>query len=278
MKLLVLLLTCLPCFAQFPYSGTTWSLLSASPSSGPQAFMPNLAEYWEYNDTNHVLTTNAAVTNWIGKLQGTALTNGATSLQPTNSSRGVGFNNKWLTNYSGPVVGSVFPLGTNWTMTIVYSNAIDPANIPGGWGALNLCYNGTNGSGNGFTVELQTGGANKGTFYAATAVNGNFYSTTTADQTPQPPTQYWCVSLCSSNPPGGTGATLLFTNGFWDSHTTGLDQHNEAVGVWGKNIANPNPDYFIGYIEAIYIQTNWIDSIGASNIWYYYTNIAKFPR
>lgn len=85
MRYIVLLLTCLPCWAQFPYSGASWSLKSGSftPPS-----IPHLAYWWVASD----ITNNTTVTNWIDRIQGAIWTNGVAARQPTNSSVGVAFS------------------------------------------------------------------------------------------------------------------------------------------------------------------------------------------
>lgn len=94
MKWLFLLLSCLPCLAQFPYSGTTWSI--ASSGGGVQANLSNVFERWVFTD----LTNNSSLSSgWVGEIQGEVWTNGNSATTPTNSYSGVWFDNShFLTN------------------------------------------------------------------------------------------------------------------------------------------------------------------------------------
>lgn len=93
MKWILLLFSCLPCLAQFPYSGTTWCLLSSGVPS--PLSIPGLAQWYVYSDQ----PTNITMSNWVDRIQGLYMTNGDASTRPTNSSLGVGFNGStFLTN------------------------------------------------------------------------------------------------------------------------------------------------------------------------------------
>lgn len=275
----VVLFAVLKCCHAQPLPVISVTLQSAA-VAGPIPYMPSLAEYWEYdkggrNGMNTVGgATNVAITNWFGQLQGSILTNGASALRPTNSATGVGWNAMSLTNI--PSVGGVtsdgqFQLGSNFTVTIIYKNTQDPGSITGGGGTMNLFCNGTNVSG--YKLQLTGGGANKGIYTGTDIAAG------ANDLIPQPATNFWMISYCESNNiASGGGKLYIFTNGIWDSAYTGVPTATRNIGAWFNNFKDPNPDYLVGFVLGMYIQTNWIDKTGASNNWYYYTNVTLYPR
>lgn len=260
----------LSCFAQAPLttgSGIAWFKL-ASAASGPTALMPNLAEYWEFTDTTHVLTTNAAVTNWIGKLQGTVLTNGASSLRPTNSASGVGFSGtQVLTNLN-------FGIGSNWTVTVFVQYTL---NNLGNFAGTLCGSNNINNDHHNFSILWASGGANK---YAASFTAGPDQNGLVLGQSGNLliPSGIEDFTLSNSNNAnGGSGRSYMWTNGVnltlgSVSAMLGINQFISYVGTgdgggWG-------PGQFGGYIQGIYIQTNFVPtSAQASNIHYYRTNI-----
>lgn len=224
--------------------------------------MPGLAEYWEFTDTTHVLTTNAAVTNWIGKLQGTVLTNGSSTLRPTNSASGVGFTSaQILTNIS-------FKIGTNYIVSMFYQYT---ANNLGGSAALLWGSNAP--SFHHYSVALTSGGANK---YAVTTSlnNGNVLNSSGNLNLP-PSIQDIVYSASNSFSGAAFSGTFVWTNGvsvFIDPHGETTDMQISMIGS-GDCAAN-GPGVFTGYIQALYIQTNIVaNAVNASNIHYYRTNI-----
>ncbi len=238
-------------------------LQTASVVAGPVPFMPNLAEYWEFTDTTHILTTNAAVTNWIGKLQGTILTNGATAKQPTNSASGVGFDGtRSLTNVP-------FLVNTNWTITIFYQFTGTFSDLQTAPASL---YGSNTPAGNlhGWCVFGDQNGNPKQNLSYDTA-NALLQSTS-----PFPiPSQIIDFSLCMSNV-NTAGRSFYWTNGIFIGSPSGFDTAPESLSFIGNGpvIADALTGAFKGYIQALYIQTNYAaTTVNASNIHYYRTNI-----
>jgi len=107
MKLLFLLLSCLTCCAQFPYSGTTWSLQSAS---GITFDTSGVAYHWTMAD----IATNTALSGgWTDEIQHLVWTNGASAQVPTNGvPNGVWTDSThWFTNNGMTGMGSNLAFG-----------------------------------------------------------------------------------------------------------------------------------------------------------------------
>lgn len=114
MKFLALLLTCLclPCFAQFPYSGVTWT---KPPTGSPQDLVQQtfgIFEYWNSLD----LTNGANVSNWVGRVQGFAYQQTTTANMPTNSANGVYFFNGGTVHFLD-LTNNSFNFRTNSSVT-----------------------------------------------------------------------------------------------------------------------------------------------------------------
>jgi hypothetical protein len=262
-SLWILLLSCLPCFAQFPYSGTTWSLLSASSTPNAATFMPGLLDGWEW--TNY-LATNSVMTNWVG-LYGNILTNGDTTSRPTNTASGVGFPQTTVATIVGfsnlPIM-----LGSNYMISCFYSNRdIGGQSVHGEY-----LIAGTN------TTRNQVGFASAN----GTAMRPFYRTVAGVNQTPGtsvPQSKYGDITFFHSNNfNGGSGAMYIYTNGIFSAGV--IDADNVAVGVswlsWGKNMGLPTDGGFQGFIQGYYLITNanpsTITSAYFSNIHYYHTN------
>lgn len=228
-------------------------------------FMPGLFEYWEF--TSPSLTTNATVTNWIGAVQSTILTNGASTLRPTNSASGVGFGGtgfQILTNL--PLnIGSNFTiavffqyLGTdvnlqNNPMGLVGSNSVNNANF--------AFYNVSAGAGK---YQTAYGRRNGTRLYSGPAVAEAFVTNQVLD-----------MILCLSNNPTGGQGIFTWTNGFFvgNSSTSSTDPGDESVCAVGSLTGSADGACsFKGFIQGVYLMTNTATTVTASNIHYYRTN------
>lgn len=231
--------------------------VASTGSQSPIPFFPNLAEYWEFTSTS--LTTNAAVSNWIGAIQGIILTNGATTLRPTNSSSGVGFSGtKYLTNLP-------FAVGSNATITMFYQYTGNSLGTGPGtlWGSNNAA----NANAHAWLQTLESASANQtmNTYDDSLLITG--------PSTPIPNFFEDFVYSPSNNANSG-GATFAWTNGVLLYNKPTHDIRFESLTFIGSCIHGPaGPGLFVGWIQALYIQTNFIaNGVNASNVHYYRTN------
>lgn len=228
--------------------------------------MTGLYEYWEYPFAG---TTNVAVTNWVGKIQGIILTNGAAARQPTNSANGVGFGGGTFGLTNLPIL-----LSTNWGM-VFFAKCTDNGTVINAGGGIAGLF-GTYGNGSlatKYEFFLGFGGASKAQYQGYN--NVNFYSSTVY---PIPQSTFSDVILCNSNT-AAASAFYCWTNGVLLSAGSGSlqNQTNNFIGYDGYGTANGDAGY-VGFIQGIYVITNAITGIMVSNIHYYRTNISQFPQ
>lgn len=237
-----------------------YQILSAGPIT-PASFMPGLAEYWEFTDPVNVLTTNAAITNWIGRLQGTILTNGAATLRPTNSASGTGWKGTpVLTN-------NPFVIGSNYTISIVFNYG---GSFAGGLTPSLIGSNQPAGNNKNFYIGYIDAGGNKMNLTVANAAG----TVITGGGTIPWATPMFDLMMTMSNA-GAASKVFCYTNGQQLTvNMTGSDTASEAISYVGSGDADGSGQGdFRGFIQAIYIQTNYVGTAAnASNVHYYRTN------
>lgn len=176
------------------------------------------ARYWWAFEDN---PTNVNVTNWLDRIAGFALTNGANSLRPTNSSTGVGFNGStYLTNINPFIITcgapgcqtTTAPDSTNGSLWVIMSAQVSTLSglvteeTAGGKGLFTVA-----------TKQLEWfGGAN--TIFA------NYQTGTPID-----------IGVCVTN--SGSVVNSYFTNGVLAAqHADGLANSPESnVGSYGSS-------------------------------------------
>lgn len=245
--------------------GSQLNLASTSGSQSPVPFMPNLTEYWEFTSTS--LTTNASVTNWIGALQSTVLTNGASALRPTNSASGVGFTGTQVLTNKNLFVGS------NWTIAVFYQYTLN--NLASAAGSL-VGSNNMNADFHNWTIDVTFGGSGKQNWNWSSGPQANGTILGQANNVAIIGNVADLVLVNSNNANGGVGHSYFWTNGVplvmaQSSCEQGINEFLSFVGT--MNAGGNGPGSFGGFIQGVYVQTNFAgDNINASNIHYYRTN------
>lgn len=231
----LILLACSLASAQLPVIQ-----LYQNPSSsvfGPG--VANLTELWQYTD---LVTNNMPITNWIGKIASTVLTNGASTLQPTNSANGVMFgqNNalQYLTNIA-------INMGSNFTVVVrakMTSEGFSPSSIYPMWTEFN----------NKWSVGWTDGTSPKAPY---AWYNHSVAQQATAQLSGIVNTYIDHMMVCSNNANGAgkiyayTNAVLLTGNFAAEPNTTKFS--GVAWGGSGWNVA----DAYRGLIEVIEVYT-----------------------
>lgn len=139
MRFLAIFLFCLPCFAQFPYSGVAWKSATSSAPPGPATF-PGMDLYWVASD----LPVGPKVSSWVDRIQGKLWTNGNSSTQPTNSALGIYFDgsNGVLTNDGSWAMLTAGPPCTWWVVLKPVENGKSSTRRPFINAVVNVSQNG----------------------------------------------------------------------------------------------------------------------------------------
>lgn len=266
MKLLLtvlFLIRSIGCLAQSPLlsgAGIDWTKPPASASVGPATFMQGLMEAWEW--TNY-LATNQVMTNWVG-LNGTILTNGDTTLRPTNTALGVGFPMSQATSKVG-FTNVPFVIGSNYIISCFFSNVDIGDQQVGG----EYLFGGTNVNNRNLIGLASASGQTVIPYYRTVAG---------VNQTPGaaiPQSKYLDISFYhSNNANGGSGAMYIYTNGNFSAGVIDSDQVSVGLNFLGFGANNGAASIgFQGFIQGYYVITNASPSAAYfSNIHYYHTN------
>lgn len=238
MKCLALLLTCLPCFAQFPYCGVTWQ----QPSSG--GFVLPGANQVLLRLKASDLPVGKITAGWTDEIHGVVFTNGTTATQPTNGPTGVRFASTWLmkqgTSFTGWFSSNAF--------FCVYQ--VDPN--AGGWDTIYGADSSETGLG--FNNSPANGWFMIGTISLTGPVPSNVMGDVIETGSGNPIVTYTNGILATSK---STGFTGFFNN------------------LLGANQSGPvHNDFYNGYVQEIIVWSNYtLSSIDISNLHYYRTNI-----
>lgn len=271
MKWILSLFLCWSASAQLPVIPYVVPLLSSSLTV--TNFAPYVAEAWEF--TNNSVTTNASVTNWIGQIQHIPMTNGASTLRPTNSASGLGFGaSEILTNI--PI-----NMGSNYVLSVVFQCQSD---IKGaGNGGVPLAGSNIISGGVQFVVGLNEVGSTVNFAPVWQANDGTLGSKIGLMVT----NIIYDMEFMVSNGPAGpaTGRNYIWTNGIFMGTALGQGNQgfqNNSLSCIGNTIYLNGQGLYRGFIQAVYVQTNGFltfdGSQNASNIHYWCTNYLTHGR
>lgn len=249
--LFLLLLSCLPCFAQFGVEQPMFQLTS-------KLFAPTdiqgLAYWWNSLD----LTNNVTVTNWFDRIQGVVLTNGNLSARPTNSAYGVGFGGStFLTNSvlgGGPISAPVsYFIVLKWTDP---NNTLSPITGYGTGGSALRTVLGSQTWANTFALGCRWVEV-RGSTTKITCLGGGTASV--------PTNSIITLAGCFN----GIATGNYYTNGV-QSYSAGSQTYTfDKVG------SDDDGNIFKGYISQVLVFTNFLSADNVSNLNYYAQSIVS---
>lgn len=251
--LFLLLLSCLPCFAQF---GVEQPMFQLTSTQFAPTDIQGLAYWWNSVD----LTNNVTATNWIDRIQGVVLTNGNLSARPTNSVYGVGFGGStFLTNSvlgGGPIAAPLsYFMIVKWTDP---NNTLSPIT---GYG---------------------TGASTLRVYLASKTWADTFASGCRWVEARGASTKITCLGAGTASVPTNSVITL---SGCFDGGATGNYYTNGVLSFSAGSQTftfdqvghESDGNFFKGYINQILVYTNFLSATSVSNLNYYATSIAIDP-
>jgi len=252
-------------YAQFPYSGTTWSLTSASSSlTNYPATLPGAEHFWLSSDL--AINTNLGITGpWTDRVAAVSWYPEAANRKPTNASIGLVFSGTHaLTNSQTASIGAGSSMSTDDTVhfrmfCVAYAttNGINMGMLGDVLaGSVGANMNATGGSGN------QAGNVN----YQTTASDHIVCTGLKTDGT----LQDYCFSQTNS---GTTFGIEGYTNGVL------CIQLAPASGIVREPMMSLGEGFNLGKfsLQAIAVYTN-VNRVSTASNWHYWcTNIFNRP-
>lgn len=232
--------------------------LYQNPSSGTNADVigvPGLAEWWMFSD---LVTNNMPITNWYGRIQYVIATNGAASLQPTNSANGVmyGQNNgrQFLTNM--PI-----NIGSNWTVVVrakATREGYSFSSLYPLWGEFGN--NWVGGWGDGTSPKATLSWNTHGNSAQSTAQLNGIIGT------------YIDHMMVNSNNANGAGKLYLYTNAVLISSATAEPNVTKFSSMsWNGGLFNV-ADCYDGLVEDYLVYTNVLTPAQLLTVYQWHTN------
>ena len=255
MKWILSLFLCLTASAQLPVI----PYVIPSGSKDPIG-VPGLYELWVFTD---LVTNNMPITNWIGEISNTILTNGAATQQPTNSANGVMFGQnsglQYLTNL--PI-----NLGSNFTVVVrgkMTSEGFAPSGVYPMWSEFKTSW----------IVGWGDGTIPKATFgwYDHATVNHTTAGLNAIQGT------YIDHMMVNSNNANGTGKTYPYTNAVLVAGSFAAEPNTTKFSgvAWGGSPNWATTDAYRGLIEIIEVYTNVLTPTQLTTVFTY--NSTRFP-
>ncbi len=266
MRFAWLILTCCSCWAQLPV--IPLPLLASGAAPPPIQFATNgLAYRWVSSD----LANNTAISgNWTDRVQGVSWLQGASSLQPTNSSTGVWTDSTHYLTNNGLTVSSNCSFG--FIVDVIdpgnYSSVLQPSIIdgflPGNADSLSLGFSGSSSA-----IHPLTSVSAGSTFHDLTldpfpstnAICDIVYTQAITNGTGVGQVRGYTNSIVT----GGSADNFAFNTGsgninYWGSLASPFTSANSVPRMYGRNsFRTSGPKMFT---REIWIWTNHVGSTG----------------